>query len=358
MGLVVANGFNFVRRLFSSRPHTQAPTSTEIEAKSLVGQESDVNLRALHGRYLKHLRSEGFTKPTLVHKKKEIADFLSFLEDADHSLDATALTTENIVDHLNEMESRGLAVETRRTRRRAIRAWCEWLVDFKIITSSPAWNVKPIRGPRVRKKFLTEAQFQLMLDRCNSSTLTDTRRTAMLWLLITTGLRRNEIWLLEVDDLEWNRGRIFVRNGKGQTTRYVPFSPLAKESMQRYLDQRKHSSEPYLWVNESGPRKLEHIRYHSLGTDIKRLANAAGVQYQDVFHIFRRTWAANAIRNNVPRAYIMKMAGWKTPHMIELYTAALLDEEEDAMEAFHGLGVFSHQKNAPIPPLDPKPPFA
>ena len=50
-------------------------------------------------------------------------------------------------------------------------------------------------------------------------------------------------------------------------------------------------------------------------------------------HIFRRTWAANAVRQGIHRPYIQAVAGWSTPTMLDHYTAAMLGKEE-AVEAF------------------------
>jgi integrase len=58
----------------------------------------------------------------------------------------------------------------------------------------------------------------------------------------------------------------------------------------------------------------------------------AEVKVKDRMHVFRRTWAANAVRQGVPRPYVQSLAGWSTPTMMDEYTAAMQGEEA-AIEA-------------------------
>ena len=54
---------------------------------------------------------------------------------------------------------------------------------------------------------------------------------------------------------------------------------------------------------------------------------------QDTCHIFRRTFAANTVRQNIPRPYVQAVAGWSTPQMLDHYVAAM-EAEEEAINAF------------------------
>lgn len=59
------------------------------------------------------------------------------------------------------------------------------------------------------------------------------RRQAMLWLLATTGIRRRELTLLQLEDLDWKRMQVRIVHGKGQKERQVPFLLEAQRPMLR-----------------------------------------------------------------------------------------------------------------------------
>lgn len=182
--------------------------------------------------------------------------------------------------------------------------------------------------PKIRKPFLTEEQFNLLLTECPLDTLVGARRQAMIWMMATTGIRRHEMWSLTKDDLNWDRPKIRVIYGKGQKERQIPFDGRCQYPMSRYLRQRKDSLE-WLWVTETGNR----IAYDSIWQDLNRAAQQAGIKLQDTCHIFRRTFAAHAVKQKIPRPYVKGVAGWSTYHMLEEYVAAM-EGEEEAIEAF------------------------
>jgi integrase/recombinase XerD len=150
----------------------------------------------------------------------------------------------------------------------------------------------------------------------------------MLWMLATTGIRRNEMWMLTKKDLDWDASVIRVVHGKGQKERQVPFDRQCQRAMLRYMQQRKVSLD-WLWVTEERTR----LGYDGIWQDLKRLADRAAVTLQDTCHIFRRTFAADAVRQNIPRPYVQAVAGWSTPQMLEFYVAAM-EGEEEAIDAF------------------------
>ena len=65
----------------------------------------------------------------------------------------------------------------------------------------------------------------------------------MLWMLATTGVRRNEMWMLKNRDLDWDVSVIRVVYGKGQRERQVPFGRECQRAVLRYAQERRDSLE-------------------------------------------------------------------------------------------------------------------
>lgn len=95
-----------------------------------------------------------------------------------------------------------------------------------------------------------------------------------------------------------------------------------------YIQQRQYSLE-WLWVTEDGIR----LRYDGIWQDLKRLVERAEIELKDACRIFRRAFAANAVKQSIPRPYVQAIAGWSTPQMTDYYVAAM-EAEEEAMDAF------------------------
>ena len=296
--------------------------------------EVNQRLYKILSAYVRSLNIEGCTEATLRHKRKENRLFLEFLEQQGHSMLAVDVSMFDVLAHLEDMKARGLAPASIQTRRRALHAWWNWMIEWDLAAENPVSKVRPPRVPRRRKPFLSEAEFHRLLELCPLSTLLGSRRASMLWLMATTGIRRRELNLLQVKDLDWEQGRILVMYGKGQKDRLAPFVKEAQRPLLRYLHNRKDSL-PCLWVTENG----RPLGYHGMGEDVTRLFRRAEIPLADAMHIFRRTFAANSVRQGVPRQYIRAVAGWTSPQMLDRYTAAM-EEEEEAIDAFHGFKPF------------------
>ena len=121
----------------------------------------------------------------------------------------------------------------------------------------------------------------------------------MLWMMATTGIRRNEMWMLKQKDLDWDAPMICVIHGKGQKERQVPFDRRCQRAMLRYIQQRNDSLD-WLWITEEGTR----LGYDGIWQDLNRLAERAEVTLQDTCHIFRTTFAADAVKQHIPRPYV------------------------------------------------------
>ena len=319
-----------LRRLFSSPEPAEISTPAENDHSS-----GDTNLWHLLSTYLEDHEFDGSTEATVIHKKKEIRLFLEFLADRGHSMDAEDFTSADVRAHMRDMKRRNLARETIRTRRRSLHAWAAWMIELGVLSTNPVSQTKPPKSAKRRKPFLTADQFQMLLDKCQSDILTDTRRQAMLWILITTGMRRRELCLLRTEDLDWEHPHISIVNGKGQKERRVPFSPQAQEAVKRYLAHRQAYAEPALWVTQRGLP----LRYDGLGLDMRRLYDRAGLVVKDRFHIFRRSFAREASRKRIPRQYILAIMGWADGQMLDEYTGAM-QQEEEALDEFDGFTPF------------------
>ncbi|MFQ6030631.1 MAG: tyrosine-type recombinase/integrase [Dehalococcoidia bacterium] len=153
--------------------------------------------------------------------------------------------------------------------------------------------------------------------------------------MVTTGIRRRELKMLTLSDLDWERDLVRIVYGKGQKQRLVAFVLEAQRVMLRYLHQRWDDL-PVLWITEEG----KPLGYNGVGQDLKRLRKRAGVDVQDGYHILRRTFAVNAVKQGVPPPYVRAAGGWSTPYMVDLYTSWMEQEYEAAADRIREIKPF------------------
>ena len=272
--------------------------------------------------------------------RKEVGLFFGYLASMEHSLCAVDVTAFHVLAHMEDMRNRGLRPRTVRTRLQAVKTFFTWATNWEIIPGSVAKSIERIKPPKLPKEpkpFIQPDSFDRLLELCPLNTFVGARRQSMLWVMATTGIRRKELWMLEIGDLDWELGRVIIRKGKGQRFRVAPFSKQAQRPLLRYL-QHRADKHPCLWVTE----ERRPLSYNGVGQDISRLCGYAGIKdgVKDVCHIFRRTFIAWAEKDKIPREYTMAVVGHRTEAMISHYAAAMREEEAEALEAFRDFQPF------------------
>src|SRR6202034_2342490 len=111
-------------------------------------------------------------------------------------------------------------------------------------------------------------------------------------VLYSCGLRRNELIELACRDVDFDRGTVFVRCGKGAKDRYVPIGERAMFWTRLYLELVRP-----MFMNERYP---EHLFLSSVGTPlcpdwvsrkVRRYLAKAGVNKKGSCHLLRHSVA-------------------------------------------------------------------
>lgn len=76
---------------------------------------------------------------------------------------------------------------------------------------------------------------QKMLDQVDRRTVVGRRDYAMLLLMVTYGLRAREVAALTLDDVDWKRDRLHVRERKADHTTAYPLAPVIGEAVLDYV---------------------------------------------------------------------------------------------------------------------------
>ena len=301
-----------------------------IERRALISVTTDPRvglsdgLRKMVKNFLRSQSVEGNTPRTIGTYEQRLRLFVDYLEEQD----VTEVTHFDVLGYLETLKSRDLSPRTIQGQYGAIYTFYEWAVKWELVARNPVKLLNRPRAPSKPKPFLSKYDFLAMLDECAPNTFMGDRRLAVLHLLLTSGIRLNELVMLRQDDLNWSASRIKILHGKGDKERMAPFHMDAQRAILRYLGHRTDDC-PELWVTE-GRRPLG---YAGMANDIKRVRAWAGVTVRDQTHVFRRTFADNLLENNVRREYVQALGGWETPNMLDQYVSWRKSEQGKALDA-------------------------
>lgn len=116
---------------------------------------------------------------------------------------------------------------------------------------------------------------------------------------------------------------VAVVTGKGRRPRSCPFGAKTGQALDRYLRVRNRRHRlavvSALWIGDRGPMTTSGIRQM-----LTRRGRQAGVKVHP--HMFRHTFAHQWKASGGDDTSLMRLAGWRSPQMLQRYGASAADE--------------------------------
>ena len=116
------------------------------------------------------------------------------------------------------------------------------------------------------------------------------RHRTILMVLYATGIRRTELSLLKVADVDSNRMVIRIQQGKGSRDRDVPMTPKLLEALREYF--RWKRPKVYLFPSSAGQRGIDQpISDETVWYACRQATKRAGIKKAIGAHTLRHSFA-------------------------------------------------------------------
>ena len=281
-------------------------------------------------RFIEWLRTHNYAKDTQRNRYEHLIIFINWCVERG-LLEPREISTSNLErfqtfsSNYRKANSRYLGIETQAQRITAIKVFFRWMMKYKYIYVDPTTELIP---PKVAKKLpraiMSKEEVERLLAQPNLSTVKGIRDRAIMEVLYSTAIRRAELANLSINDVDKERGVIFVRAGKGSKDRSVPIGERAIAFIEIYLEKSRPSyskkskgeDEGKLFLSVLGKAFLPSGLNTLLGEYIKR----AGLEKGASCHRFRHTAATLMLEAGADIRYIQEMLGHAYLSTTQIYT--------------------------------------
>lgn len=222
---------------------------------------------------------------------------------------------------------------TASVRYRALAQLWRWLTEEGEVRDNPFTRMKPPTVPESPVAVITDEQLRKLLAACDGPGFEERRDSALVRLLLDSGVRCSELMNLTVDEVDRDAQVIYVV-GKGRRPRAVPYGKKTAQAVDRYLRVRARHVQaglPALWIGPKG-----RLGDSGLRQMLERRGEQAGIGHLYP-HQFRHTMAHKWMAEGGGESDLMALAGWRSRSMLNRYGASAAAER--ARDAHRRMGI-------------------
>lgn len=265
------------------------------------------DLASAQKAFVDYLQKRNRASATILAYGKDIEQLVSFL--AGKKITQTAsVSQKQIEDFKKHLSDSGYTAKSVSRKINSIKTFFRFIKTEGAIANDPAALVAhpkyEIKSPRI----LSKTEYRALRDAARD----DNRLSAVIELLLQTGMRIGELARLELDDIKGGQVRILAYESHSERT--VPLNPPARKALEDYIRERPKTRSKAVFVTKTGrPLLVRNIR-----TAIDRFFRLAGIENAKVNDL-RHTFVAHHLMGGTSLVTVSKLAGHKRLSTTEKY---------------------------------------
>lgn len=285
-------------------------------------------------KFISYLQAtKNLSDKTLSAYKSDLTQFFAFEQDILHP---------DICSFVAYLSSQ-LNLKDTSIRRKIITLKCfySYLIDNEIIDRSPFTKLKfRFKQEHRLPKTLSVKDVSKILDYFDSicfeslSTFAKfeyTRDTALLDLLISTGIRIGEAAAITLSDIIISERTLLI-HGKGRKQRLIYISsPVTWNRITTLLKERKQSNGAKLFINRYG----DPLSIHGIEYIYKKYLKKAKISVHSTPHYLRHTFATNLLANGADLRSVQEILGHASVATTQIYTEVTTQRKKQVLNKFN-----------------------
>jgi integrase/recombinase XerD len=208
------------------------------------------------------------------------------------------------------------------------------------VASDPSQSFRYAKVPQqLPRHILTVAEVRRLLQAPDVASTLGYRDRTIMEVLYSTGIRRQELLNLAVNDLDLEAGLLTVRQGKGGKDRVVPMGRIAAQFLENYLSgirpellgKREERGAQVLFLSVRGLP----LSKSTLAERLEIHRRAAGLAQPLTPHVFRHTCATHMVCNGANVRHVQEMLGHVSLDTTQMYLHLSISDLKEAHGRAH-----------------------
>jgi len=262
-----------------------------------------------HALFTDSLKKAGKANATVIAYSKDVEQLVDFVTKIGKN-QIDEVTSEDIDEFkvlLNKQRYTGKSISRKIN---SIKAFFRFLVGEGEVSTNPAEIISHPKYDQSPPRVLSKIEYRALRDACRG----DVRMSAVVELLLQTGMRISELAALQLTDIDFERNVISILAQNSRGARKVPLNTAAKSAVTDYIQVRPRAREKTVFLTKTcRPFLVRNIR-----TAIDRYFRLAGIKGAKVNDL-RHTFIVEQLRAGTPLVYVSQLVGHKRITTTEKY---------------------------------------
>lgn len=281
-------------------------------------QTAKVTLREAREQFIEHLEKLGRATATILAYGKDVEQLIEYASSL-HKYNPGTITTQDIENFKVHLKNQKYTAKSISRKVNSIKSFYRFLAKEGYVEENPASQVSHPKYEVAPPRVLSKLEYRALRDAARE----DRRLSAIIELLLQTGMRIGELASLKLDDIDLKKQRIRIKAYESREGRTVPLTDAATKALQEYLEVRPKSDDSTVFLTKTGnPFLVRNIR-----TAIDRYYEIAGIENAKVNDL-RHTFIVHQLRSGTPLTYVSKMVGHKRLSTTEKYLKLIDNQTE------------------------------
>jgi Site-specific recombinase XerD len=287
--------------------------------------------------FLEYLRYEkSYSQHTVDSYENDLIQFKGFalpiLQTEDWEKEADASLIRHWIVSLMEQ---GYVATSVNRKLSSLKSFYRYLLKNNHLQVNP---VSKISGPKANKPlpyFVNTKEMDSLLAALDADdSYEGIRDKAIIDAFYTTGIRSAELIGLKDEDIDLEGGLIKV-TGKRNKQRLIPFAPVLKDTLRKYMDARTQhiglARYASFFVNGEGRPLSKYMVYDVVHTRLSEVSNLS----KRSPHVLRHSFATSMLNNGADLTAVKELLGHASLASTEVYTHTTFEELKKAYQQAH-----------------------
>ncbi|MFA1818580.1 tyrosine recombinase XerC [Virgibacillus oceani] len=274
---------------------------------------------------------EAFTEYLQIEKNASPYTVKYYLNDLDNYFEFLARETitelqsidqQTVRVYLTDLYEQQLSRRSVSRKVSTLRTFYKFLEREEMIENNPFLHIKLPKTEKSIPNFLYKEELEELFGVNDLTDPLGQRDQAMLEILYATGMRVSECQGLQLNDIDFSIGTVFVK-GKGQKERYIPFGKFAENALNTYINdgrkkllEKSNQTSVSVFLNYKG----DPISVRGIRLILNKIVEKAALTVNVHPHKLRHTFATHLLNEGADLRSVQELLGHESISTTQVYT--------------------------------------